>query len=61
MVATAVERGGKARAKRAGTHCERRNAARNVYWYGEERRKDTTRGEIGEQGHAFGFVPVRSL
>jgi transposase len=39
-----------------------RNAARNVYWYGEERRnrvcEDTARGETGEQGHVLGFVPV---
>ena len=35
-----------------------RSGAGNVYWYGEERRKDTTRGAIGQKGHAFGFVPV---
>jgi hypothetical protein len=39
-----------------------RNAARNVYRYGEERRsricEDTTRGQIGEQGHALGLVLV---
>jgi putative transposase len=39
-----------------------RNASRNVYWYGEERRNRSgdapTCGEIGEQGMPIGMFPV---
>jgi hypothetical protein len=39
-----------------------RNASRNIFWYGEERRNRSgdapTCGEIGEQGMPIGMFPV---